>query len=1119
MPTAAKPLFRPEALRPLLKAFAIPTAAVAARPKLADWAKLLGSKRAEAMKETELLPDFITDVFVRLLGYTGPATGADRYTLKREATVEVNGKFADAALGRYSTAGGQPEYVAALEGKGPRDPLDRPFANRKLSAVDQALRYAVNLVCDWYLVTNLRETRLYHKGHDQFTFERFETTALANDDTAFRRFVFLLGAERIIPGSGRCHLDDLLSESKRIGLELTGDYYRDYADLRRKTFEELCRHNPDVPPAELLAATQKILDRVLFVSFCEDRGLLPAESITQAYHHADPYNPRPVWDNFRGLFRAVNEGNKQLGIERYNGGLFADDALLERLKVPDEVCRGLDRLAAYYYGLPTTGDDVAEGPARLIDVEILGHIFEQSITDLEQLRHAIEGGSAATEAQAAPSKRKREGAFYTPSFITRYIVTATLGPVLNERFDALLKRQREETSAKSRKVLEDPSAYDVATLKPVQKKTLEGFWEAWLADLATLRIVDPACGSGAFLIEAFEQLYAAYRQAQDRLTELRGLTLFDIDKQILQNNLYGVDLNSEAVEICRLSLWIKTAQLGKVLTSLDHNVRVGNSVIADPTVHAQALDWRAAFPEVFAAGGFDVVMGNPPYVRQEWIAPYKLYLEQHYRSYDGTADLYVYFYELGVNLLKPGGRLSFIVTNKWMKAGYGEPLRRFFAEFAWVEAVVDFGHAKQIFEDADVFPSILVARKPTVDVPPATARVCAIPREQLRVEDLSRQIEAEGFAVPRNRLGAGAWTLEPPGVMALMEKIRRVGLPLKEYAGAVPLMGIKTGFNEAFLLDTATKERLVAADPKSADLFRPYLRGQDINRWGPEWSGLWMLALKSSGNHPWPWANAGDRAEAIFAATYPAIHTHLNQYHEVLIKRQDQGEHWWELRACAYWAKFDRPKVMYQDITWEPCFCLDTKGTLSNNTVYFLSTDDRWALAALNSPAAWSFAWRNAQHGKDEALRYFTAFMEGFPVPQPTDELRKQADVLVQRLIDITVEQLAGRRAVLDWLKVEFAVEKPSLNLQDVAALDANTLLAEVKKARGKKKPLSVAQVKALRDEHARSVAPLQALAAEAQEIERRVAELVNAAYGLTPDEVALMWRTAPPRMPGEPPA
>jgi hypothetical protein len=1117
MPAVAKPLFRPEALRPKLSAFSVPAAVVAARSKLGNWTKLLATKQAETMKETELLGEFITDVFGQLLGYTGPAGGTARYTLKREATVQVDGKFADAALGGFSTADRDAEVVAVLEGKGPRDPLDRPFGSRKLSAVDQALRYAVNLVCDWYLVTNLHETRLYHKGHDQFTFERFDTATIAGDDAAFRRFVFLLGAERLVPTAGGCQLDDLLAESKRIGLELTRGFYREYADLRHNIFGHLRSHNADMPAEQILSATQKILDRVLFIAFSQDRGLMPAESIAKAYRHADPYNPRPIWDNFRGLFRSVNEGNPRLEIPHYNGGLFAPDPLLERLNVPDDVCKALDRLAAYNYRSPTAADEESTAPtAKLIDVEILGHIFEQSITDLEELRTAIATGEPVERSQLAPSKRKREGAFYTPPFITRYIVAATLGPAVQERFTSFQRRCIEQAPPAGRKVLQAPDSYDVASLKPAARGALVDFWEAWQDDLATLRIVDPACGSGAFLIEAFEQVHAVYERAQARLVELRGKKLFDVDRQILEKNLHGVDLNAEAVDICRLSLWIKTAQLGKVLTSLDRSIREGNSVIADAALHPRALDWQSAFPEAFADGGFDVVIGNPPYVRQEWISAFKPYFEKHYRAYDAVADLYVYFFELGMNLLKPGGRLCYIVTNKWMKAGYGEPLRRFFADSAWVESVVNFGHAKQIFEDADVFPSIIVAQRPTTEAPPATARVCDIPRDQLRIDDLTRQIEAEGFELPREKLAAGAWTLEPPGVMALMDKVQCIGVPMNEYAGVVPLMGIKTGLNDAFLIDTPTKKRLVAADPKSASLFKPYLRGQDIDRWHAGWCGLWMLAMKSSSNYEWPWSNAGENAEAVFASTYPAIHAHVNQYRDALVKRQDQGEFWWELRACAYWERFEQPKLMYQDITWQASFCLDTDGTLSNNTVYFLPTGDRWTLAALNSPISWWFAWRNAQHGKDEALRLFTAFMETLPIPRPTETQRACAEPVVQQLIDTTIAQNAGRRDFLDWLRAEFAVEKPSQKLQDPQALSPDDLVNEVKKARGKKKTLTVAEVKRLKEEHGRSVVPLQTLLAEARTLEKRVSDLVNAAYGLTPADVALMWNTAPPRMPAE---
>jgi hypothetical protein len=254
------------------------------------------------------------------------------------------------------------------------------------------------------------------------------------------------------------------------------------------------------------------------------------------------------------------------------------------------------------------------------------------------------------------TRRKKEGAFYTPAFITRYIIEQALGGVLRDRFEQLRQQHEHQAKGTARAALADPGVYELDKLKAPQRAALVRFWEAWQDQLASIRLLDPACGSGAFLIEAFDQLHTAYQASNDRLQELRGhRSLFDLDRRILEHNLYGVDLNDEAIEICRLSLWIKTAQRGKPLASLDHSIRVGNSVVADPAVHEKAFDWQAAFPEVFAQGGFDVVVGNPPYVRQELLSPIKPYLQSAYRAYHGMADLVRVLLRVGAAVLKPGG--------------------------------------------------------------------------------------------------------------------------------------------------------------------------------------------------------------------------------------------------------------------------------------------------------------------------------------------------------------------------------------------------------------------------------------------------------------------------------
>ena len=704
----------------------------------------------------------------------------------------------------------------------------------------------------------------------------------------------------------------------------------------------------------------------------------------RAFEHSDPFNPRPVWENFRGLFRSINAGNEALQIPAYNGGLFADDPVIDRLNVPDDVCAYFRDLGEYEY---RSAHEVAAAvdetnDAHVIDVDILGHIFEQSITDLEQLRAELDGLVAPLGKEKHKTRRKKEGAFYTPSFITRYIVEQSLGVVLAERFEKLRKLHAGEAAGTAAKVLVDPRVYDLDGLNKPQRDALIRFWEAWQETLVSIRLLDPACGSGAFLIEAFDQMHAAMQQSNDRLVELRGHpTLFDLDRQILQNNLYGVDLNEEAIEICRLSLWIKTASRGKMLTSLDHNIRVGNSVVDDCQVHPKAIDWRVAFPEVFASGGFDVIVANPPYIRQEWLAPYKTYWQRRFKSYAGTADIFTYFYELGVELLRDGGRLGFITSGSWVRGNFAEPLRKFLAASAKLESMIDFGEF-QPFEGAEMIrPTIAVFSKwpPTGSMRLFKWLTAGSPPENLS------DVIASAPKMDTGHLAADAWELESDAVRALRSKMLAGRRSLGEVANGRLFRGVITGLTEVFVIDTPTRNALVSIDPKSVQILKPFLRGQDIKPWSPDWAGLWIIAIPSSGDRIWPWSEAGDRAETVFRDTFPGAYGHFEPHKEALMKRQDQGRFWWELRSCAYWDAFDAEKIIWPDIAKLPRFCIDRSSRCMGNTGYFVAKGDDYLLGILASWATWFLISKTAQplrlRGDRWQYRLFTQFMEQMPIP------------------------------------------------------------------------------------------------------------------------------------------
>ncbi|MEQ1615333.1 MAG: Eco57I restriction-modification methylase domain-containing protein [Hyphomicrobiaceae bacterium] len=547
-------------------------------------------------------------------------------------------------------------------------------------------------------------------------------------------------------------------------------------------------------------------------------------------------------------------------------------------------------------------------------------------------------------------------------------------------------------------------------------------------------------------------------------------------------------------------------------------------------------NWQVAYPGVWTQwesgdlhGGFHAVVGNPPYVRQELIRPYKPQLKRGFPdTYDGSADLYVYFYDQGLKLLKPGGRLSYVVTNKWMRAGYAEGLRGVFADKAWVEFVADFGHAKKFFPDADVFPSVIVVRKPVAGGAPTETQVCVIPRDDVPEKALNEAVAKATYPLPRAHFTKATWALEPPKVVELLAKLRRNSTPLKEFVGSEPLYGIKTGLNEAFLIDRSQRDALVRAHPTLQNIIRPYLRGQDIRRWNSPDSDLFMILLRSSSDFPWPWHNAADEAEAerIFMATFPALHTHFKKYEQFidpktrklrgLRHREDKGRWWWELRPCAYYAEFDKPKICIQRIAFYARFSIDTGARLVNDSAVILPEMPTLLAGILNQPIAWYYQFKKFPHKKDEALAMDISALNDFPVPSLKGGQAKFMTAVDEVANAAATEQ---QRAVIaeDWLRHQVGITSAKAIQGAIDCSDAEAFVAHLRAALPKKQKLTAADIAEMKREYVSSIEPVRLCRNAVFTLENRISNLVNEAYGLTSEEVDLMWRTAPPRMPFTP--
>ncbi|HFG0564934.1 TPA: TaqI-like C-terminal specificity domain-containing protein [Flavobacterium psychrophilum] len=608
----------------------------------------------KGLKEEQYQGEFLEDLFVKILGYTKPASSTEtKFNLTTEYKNVKDSKKADGAIIIND------KVIAVIELKGTN--------TTDLGKIEtQAFGYKNNQPdCVYVITSNFEKIRFYIDNAIEFLeFNLFQLTK-----TEFELLYLCLAYDNLSKGIAKTIKDESVSQEDVITKKL----YKDYSLFKRELYQNLVALNPQYEPIELFKKSQKLLDRFLFIFFAEDRNLLPTNLIFRINKEWQNLRTMRIevslYDRYKIYFNDLNSGAKvqlpafsqttsnvveEHQIFAYNGGLFKADAILDHIKIDDAVLfKHTENLSNYDF-------------ASEVDVNILGHIFENSLNELDEIKAQLEGESI----DKTKTKRKKDGVFYTPKYITKYIVENTVGKLCEEKKTELQLVDEDYTTDKKR-----------------QKKTLQALidkvenYRSWLLQLT---ICDPACGSGAFLNQALDFLIAEHQYIDELKAKLFGDTfvLSDVETSILENNLFGVDLNEESVEIAKLSLWLRTAQPNRKLNDLSNNIQCGNSLIDDVSIAGdKAFNWQQAFAKVFAKGGFDVIIGNPPYVFTRGNDHFKDLNEFIWRKFKynkGKLNLYSVFLELTLSMiLKPKGSMGFITPETFIRTSTYQEIRKF----------------------------------------------------------------------------------------------------------------------------------------------------------------------------------------------------------------------------------------------------------------------------------------------------------------------------------------------------------------------------------------------------------------------------------------------------------
>jgi len=973
----------------------------------------------------------------------------------------------------------------------------------------------------WGILTNGRRWRLYHRDtvHELDTFYEVDLDNLLKlkDPESLKYFILFFRAESFLPNG---FLDRVLTQSveyaQRVGAELKENVY----EALRCLCQGFLGGNAEFSPEDLSTIHQNaliVLYRILFLLYAEserERELLPLsqtdyrERIGLCALKRDVANQRSwlaethsLWSRLSDLFRLINQGSELLGIYAYNGGLFDPQLhpLLERWQIGDRyLAEALELLACTEVKGRRGFLDYSA-----LDVRELGSIYE----GLLEHRLVLRGGSLEWEKDR--SERKKTGSYYTPEYIVQYIVEQTVGPLVDE-IQSGLKANLDELTEKIRHA------------RGENRKLLSKKKETFLRDarvrVLNLKVLDPAMGSGHFLVSACDYIARRIAELEAELTGKETEEVVQaLKRTVAERCLYGVDLNPLATELAKLSLWLHTVAKDKPLSFLDHHLRTGNSLIgarvsdlerppsgkaheiglwesklvqdlakaigylnfiktsasasrsdieekkqrwelvnawigkykqaadvwlsshfgnavsddtfykileaaasnhldevANIAVVHQAREvaskkrffhWELEFPDVFfdkygrrlENPGFDAVIGNPPYVRQEQLSANKPHLKKTFETYSGVADLYVYFYEQGHRILRRDGRFGMITSNKFIRAAYGESLRAFLADRTTVEQIIDFGDLP-VFPEIASYPCIVLTIK--VDRDGQSTRYLKVP--SLKFESLAQLSEKEAADLPADALKGKSWWLMSASEHEVLKKMDQISVPLKAWLGQTEIRrGVLTGLNEAFFIDEATRKRLIAEDPKSAELIKPLVVGQDSKRYEIEYKGRYLI-----------WTYIGVPIDK-----YPAIFNHLKRFQPQLEKRWDKGEHWWELRHCDYYKDFEKPKIIFGRFMDRPLFGFDAgEGYFTNDAMYITAVPDGYPVTAMNSQLGWLWLKHKCTDLRGKYIQVFIQDLEVFPIRRiafvtPKDERSRLVDE-GKRLYFETLERLESENKI-----------------------------------------------------------------------------------------------------------